>query len=66
MSPPTMRALSIRVPMDLYVKIADLADERDRDMNYVITQILRIGVEEEKNLNNAIRQMVLDLAGKSE
>jgi predicted DNA-binding ribbon-helix-helix protein len=61
-----MRALSIRIPIDLYMGISDIANDRDLNMNHIINELLRVGLHEQRNFHAALLQLALDLAGKSE
>lgn len=52
------RALSIRVPSNLYCEIAALAQEEGVDLNTKINELIRMGLGEDKSLTKALRSMV--------
>lgn len=52
------RALSIRVPSDLYCQIAALAQEEGLDLNNKINELIRMGLGENKSLTDALHKMV--------
>lgn len=36
---------SIRIPKDIVDKLRDIAKEQDRSLNYVINELIRIGIQ---------------------
>lgn len=54
----TRRALSIRVPTDVYCSVATLAQEEGVDLNQKLNELIRIGLGEHKSLTEALHTMV--------
>lgn len=54
----TRRALSIRVPTEVYCDVATLAQDEGVDLNTKINELIRMGLGEHKSLTAALQSMV--------
>lgn len=52
------RALSIRVPTDIYCAVATLAQEEGIDLNSKLNELIRLGLGDHKSLTEALHAMV--------
>jgi hypothetical protein len=52
------RALSIRVPSEIYCAVATLAQEEGVDLNSKVNELVRMGLGEHKSLTEALHTMV--------
>lgn len=52
------RALSIRVPSDVYRNVATLAQQEGVDLNTKINELVLMGLGEQKSLTDALHAMV--------
>lgn len=53
------RTVSIRLPMELYYKIAELAQADGTSLNNKIHQLCRLGMGEHVSVEDAVRRLVL-------
>lgn len=52
------RALSIRVPSDIYCQIASLAQTEGVDLNMKINELILMGLGEQRSLTEALHLMI--------
>lgn len=39
---------SIRIPKDIVDKLRDIAKEQDRSLNYIINELIRVGLQDQE------------------
>lgn len=52
------RSFTIRIPLSLYVEIAELAREDDVSINVKVGQFIRLGMGESINVNDKIMDLI--------
>jgi hypothetical protein len=57
---------TVRLPMDLYVNIADLALREDTTMNTMIIRLLNLGLGYQTDFEKAVRDFVFRTVSKEE
>lgn len=60
------RAFSIRLPMSLYLRVADMAHAEGVNLNAKMNQLIRLGVEGKINLDDALRNLLIQAEAQLE
>lgn len=56
--PNTHQSFTIRVPVALYVQVAQMAQDEGVNLNKKINQLIKLGLGESINLNDALRALL--------
>lgn len=62
----TTNTQSVRLPMDLYEKIAELALQEDTSMTVAIIRLIKLGLGSQANFERAVRDFVFREISKKE
>lgn len=54
----THRSFTVRVPLDLYVEMSELAREGGQHLNQKVNDLLKLGLGESINLNAQIERFI--------
>jgi predicted DNA-binding ribbon-helix-helix protein len=65
-TPKTTNNQTVRLPMDLYERIAELAMREDTTMNTMIIRLLHMGLGHQANFEKAVRDFVFRIVSKEE
>jgi len=55
----THRSFTVRVPLALYLEIAQLAQDEGTNLNKKVTQLVLLGMGKHISLNDALRHLLL-------
>jgi predicted HicB family RNase H-like nuclease len=53
------RSLTIRIPLELYIELADLANTEGTSLNEKISQLIQLGLGQHVNLDAALRRLLI-------
>ena len=55
----THRAFSVRLPMSIYLRVAEMAQNDGVNLNAKINQLIRLGLDGKINLDDALRNLLI-------
>lgn len=62
----THRSFTVRVPMARYLKIAELAEESNSNLNVKVNELLELGLKENINIEQALSRLIRRAAQQEE
>jgi predicted HicB family RNase H-like nuclease len=59
LSSPNHRSFTTRVPVDIYLELAERAQKDGICINVLVNQLLRLGMDKHISLDQALKQLVM-------